>query len=89
MRVEEEYIEGYCRTMSNTKKTDSNLNDEALDSLAELARKKYLYRKLVMNGRAKMPARLAMKMVGPDCAFHLYRNHGLNSPEETETNRTS
>lgn len=42
---------------------------------AELARKKYLYRRLAMDeeGR-KLPARLAMKLVGPDCAYHLYRH---------------
>lgn len=45
------------------------------DSAAEAARKKYLYRRLVMNQGIKVPARLAMKMVGPDCAFHLYSGH--------------
>lgn len=39
------------------------------------ARLKYKYRKLVMQQGVKMPARLAMKLVGPDCAFHLYRQH--------------
>jgi len=45
------------------------------DSQADEVRRKYKYRKLVINGSVKIPARLAMKMVGPDCAYHLYRQH--------------
>lgn len=45
------------------------------DELGDEARLKYKYRKLVMMQGVKMPARLAMKMVGPDCAYHLYRQH--------------
>ncbi len=55
------------------------------DSQAEFARKKYLYRKLVMNQGIKIPARLAMKMVGPDCAFHLYRQHMPTEDDEAES----
>jgi hypothetical protein len=70
--------EWYCnKTMKDETQSisDSENDPRDLGSLAEGARRKYLYRKLVINGRAKIPARLAMKMVGPDCAFHLYRNH--------------
>lgn len=45
------------------------------EELADGVRRKYMYRKMVINGGVKLPARLAMKLVGPDCAFHLYRQH--------------
>ena len=64
------------------KDTNTNSDSDPPDSDAEAARRKYLYRKLVINGKAKIPARLAMKMVGPDCAFHLYRNHGGEQESE-------
>ncbi|MFK7768860.1 MAG: hypothetical protein AB8B55_16690 [Mariniblastus sp.] len=57
-------------------------NSDEDDSDAELARRKYLYRKLVMNRGVKIPARLAMKMVGPDCAFHLYSQHMPSANDE-------
>jgi len=61
--------------MKDARETNSGSTEEPLDSLAEGTRKKYFYRKMIITGKAKIPARLAMKMVGPDCAFHLYRNH--------------
>ena len=60
--------------MSDAQETNSQSRPEADDSLADEARRKYFYRKMAINGQGKIPARLAMKMVGPDCAFHLYRN---------------
>lgn len=43
-----------------------------LASDSEAVRRKYLYRRLVMTDGRKLPVRLAMKLVGPDCAYHLY-----------------
>jgi hypothetical protein len=35
------------------------------------------YRKLVLLGKARLPLAEARRLVGPDCAFHLYfRNSG-------------
>lgn len=48
----------------------------------DAVRRKYLYRKLVMNQGVKLPSRLAMKLVGPDCAYHLYRQHSPNSERD-------
>jgi len=67
--------------MSKSMKPNLDSNEELEDSEADGVRRKYLYRKLVINGRTKIPARLAMKMVGPDCAFHLYRNLGFDEEE--------
>lgn len=35
-------------------------------------RLKYLYRTLVLRNKARIPLEAARKLVGPDCAFHLY-----------------
>lgn len=60
--------------MSISKNTDHDSSEED-DSLVDGTRRKYFYRKMMIHGKVKIPARLAMKMVGPDCAYHLYRNH--------------
>jgi hypothetical protein len=33
------------------------------------------YRRLVLLGKAKLPLEVARRLVGPDCAFHLYFRH--------------
>jgi len=35
-------------------------------------RLRYLYRKLVLEGKAVLSFESAKKLIGPDCAFHLY-----------------
>ena len=52
------------------------------DSESDGVRRKYKYRKLVMTQGVKIPARLAMKMVGPDCAYHLYSQHMQDDKDE-------
>lgn len=42
---------------------------------AQILRKKYQYRSLVLQGRAALPREGAVRLVGPDCAYHLYRTH--------------
>lgn len=39
---------------------------------AEETRIRYLYRDMVLRGRIKLPFDAARKLVGPDCAYHLY-----------------
>lgn len=39
---------------------------------AELIRKRYLYRRLILRGKTRVSHGSAVKMVGPDCAYHLY-----------------
>ncbi len=39
---------------------------------SEEIRIKYLYRNLLLRGRLRLPLKTAIKMVGPDCAYHLY-----------------
>ena len=43
---------------------------------AELLRKKYQYRTLILRGKTRLPHRAAARLVGPDCAYHLYSQQG-------------
>ncbi|MCX7794018.1 MAG: hypothetical protein N2257_06400 [Thermodesulfovibrionales bacterium] len=40
---------------------------------AEILRLKTFYRRLILFGRIKIPRDSARNLLGPDCAFHLYR----------------
>lgn len=33
------------------------------------------YKRVVLLGRARLPLEAARRLVGPDCAFHLYFRH--------------
>ncbi|MEM9943809.1 MAG: hypothetical protein AAF939_19765 [Planctomycetota bacterium] len=67
---------------------NSNLGDDKdVNRDPDAVRRRYHYRKLVMNQGIKVPARLAMKMVGPDCAFHLYSQHNPGQkPDAADSN---
>jgi len=41
---------------------------------AELVRRKYHYRRLILCGRMKLPYVMIKPLIGPDCAYHAYRN---------------
>lgn len=48
---------------------------------------KYQTRKQVISGKIKMSYKKALPLIGPDCAFHLYRNHegeSNDSPNKIE-----
>jgi hypothetical protein len=38
----------------------------------EEIRLRYLYRSVILRGKVRLPLEAAKKLVGPDCAFHLY-----------------
>ena len=38
----------------------------------EEIRLRYLYRSVIMRGKGRLPLEAARKLVGPDCAYHLY-----------------
>jgi len=46
----------------------------------EAQRIKSQYRRLVLLGKAKLPLEVARKLVGPDCAYHLYFRHEASPP---------
>ena len=42
---------------------------------AEKIRLRYLYRQKILNGELVVSHRTARRMIGPDCAYHLYGKH--------------
>jgi hypothetical protein len=43
-----------------------------MKSFTEEIRLRHLYRRMILLGKAKMSFESARRLVGPDCAFHLY-----------------
>ena len=39
---------------------------------ADFLKKKYFYRKSILNGTINIPLKAAYPLIGPDCAYHLY-----------------
>lgn len=48
---------------------------------AEEVRLRYLYRRLILRGRLRLPPEAARPLVGPDCAYHLYRHEPGRRPD--------
>ena len=51
---------------------------------AEQIRIRYLYRRKILNGELNVSHKTAKRLVGPDCAYHLYGRHTeskVQSPE--------
>ena len=46
-------------------------HDEQLPGQLTLAR----YRRLILLGRVRLPLEAARRILGPDCAYHLYFRH--------------
>lgn len=46
------------------------------EAAAVAIRRRYAYRRLVLEGKVKLPRQAAVRLVGPDCAYHLYRQEG-------------
>ncbi len=46
--------------------------DLTAEDAAEVMRKKYHYRELILSGKLVLPYRQAAQLVGPDCLYHLY-----------------
>lgn len=43
-----------------------------MNRTAEEIRIKYLYRDLILKKKITLPLDAAKKLIGPDCAYHLY-----------------
>ena len=48
-----------------------------MNSRSEEIRLRYLYRSLILRGKARLSLDAARRLVGPDCAYHLYGIVGL------------
>jgi hypothetical protein len=60
------------------------------DRASELAALRIVreYRRLVLMGRLRLPLAQARKLVGPDCAFHLYSRDGVSGPRRGRRRRS-
>jgi hypothetical protein len=43
-----------------------------VSNTSEEIRLRYLYRNLILRGKVRVSIESARKLIGPDCAFHLY-----------------
>jgi hypothetical protein len=57
-----------------------------IDGFRTLAR----YKRLILLGKASLPLEVARRIVGPDCAYHLYFRHAGDEPttDESASKRT-
>jgi hypothetical protein len=69
-KVEEGFVEQ--NSESRIQKGKHVSQAKSVNPKAEQIRKRYLYRRLVLTGDAVIRRETARKMVGPDCAYHLY-----------------
>ena len=46
---------------------------------AEILRKKNRYRELILSGKLILPFDKVAKLLGPDCMYHLYSFHRIES----------
>ena len=49
---------------------------------AALIRKRYQYRRLVLSGKISLPYQSAARLIGPDCAYHLYSKRKKDAPQD-------
>jgi ABC-type lipopolysaccharide export system ATPase subunit len=43
-----------------------------MNEKAEEIKKKYAYRQMILKGQIKLTRKTAVKLIGPDTAYHLY-----------------
>jgi len=48
--------------------------DKKLSENAIIIAKKYKYKEMILKRKLKVNISVAKKLVGPDCAYHLYRD---------------
>ena len=56
-----------------------------MSDAGEVIRKKYLYRRLILSRRLSVSPKGAARLIGPDCAYHLYRTHKADSKSRNRT----
>jgi hypothetical protein len=45
---------------------------QVMNRTSDEIRIRYLYRNLILRGKIKLSLESARKLIGPDCAYHLY-----------------
>ena len=64
----------YLDSENELRSTQPRLTDKVMMNShnAEFIRKKYKYRRLILAGKIVLPHNDAARLLGPDCAYHLY-----------------
>jgi hypothetical protein len=71
---ERPYRSGLSRNRAYMSAEQNDERDMVMTNNSNEIRLRYLYRKLVLEGKAVLSFESAKKLIGPDCAFHLYAN---------------
>jgi len=53
-----------------------------MNEKAENIRKKYRYRHLILTGKIALARQAAVRMIGPDTAYHLYSQKPPQTPKK-------
>ena len=53
-----------------------------MNEKAEAIRKKYRYRHLILTGKIALARQTAVRMIGPDTAYHLYTSKVTRNPNK-------
>ena len=56
-----------------------------MSDAGEVIRKRYLYRRLILSRRLSVSAKGAARLIGPDCAYHLYARAGVKPASKRGT----
>jgi hypothetical protein len=59
---------------------DHRQRESEASERAEILRKRYRYRRLILTRRIGLSPASAARLIGPDCAYHLYRYHDGRRP---------
>ncbi|KPK00855.1 MAG: hypothetical protein AMK71_07670 [Nitrospira bacterium SG8_35_4] len=54
---------------------------------AETIRIRYLYRDMILKKRIKLSFEASLKIVGPDCAYHLYALTNITAPHKASKDK--
>ena len=69
---ERPYYSGFSRNLSFMSAEQNDERDKVMTNNSEEIRLRYQYRKLILEGKMVLSFESAKKLIGPDCAFHLY-----------------
>jgi hypothetical protein len=70
-------------------KTMSDAEELTREEAAEIMRKKYRYRELILSGKLSLPHSRAAQLLGPDCLYHLYSVSRKKSPKKKRQSGSS
>jgi hypothetical protein len=56
-----------------------------MNEKADAINKKYLYRRLILTKKIKLAHHAAVKLIGPDTAYHLYSQKETAKPSKKKT----